>query len=156
MLCSWTLEKPLILSLIQNYSLNCGPMASLVLYGPGSKRTYPIAHMFVDGCSGVPQGSVLGPLLFLIYVNDIPNVTTFCRPYLFADDTKLLETIYHHTSSKHLQEDLDSLATWCSNWKLSLNCSKCAALQFTLSSSTPTTYLIDGPGADPDFRVRGC
>ena len=108
--------------------------------------------MFVDGCSsnilpvksGVPQGTVLGPLLFLIYVNDIPNVTTFCRPYLFADDTKLLETIYHHTSSKHLQEDLDSLATWCSNWKLSLNCSKCAALQFTLSSSTPTTYLIDG------------
>ena len=109
-------------------------------------------YPFVDGCSsnilpvksGVPQGSVLGPLLFLIYVNDIPNVTTFCRPYLFADDTKFLETIYHHTSSKHLQEDLDSLATWCSNWRLSLNCSKCAALQFTLSSSTPTTYLIDG------------
>ena len=44
MLFFWTLDKPLILSHIQNYSLNCGLMASLVLYGPGFKRTYPIAH----------------------------------------------------------------------------------------------------------------
>ena len=109
-------------------------------------------YVSVEGCSssvlpvrsGVPQGSVLGPLLFLIFVNDIPNATTSGQPYLFADDTKLLESICHPSSSTHLQQDLDSLAQWCTNWKLSINSSKCAALRFFLSSSTPPVYFIEG------------
>ena len=94
--------------------------------------------------SCVPQGSVLGALLFLIFVNDIPNATTFCQPYLFADDTKLLESICDSSSSTHLQQDLDSLIQWCAKWKLSINSSKCAALRFFLSSSTPPLYYIEG------------
>ena len=46
--------------------------------------------------SGIPQGSILGPLLFLIYVNDIPDIIKFCLLFLFADDTKCIKLSPHH------------------------------------------------------------
>ena len=111
----------------------------------------------VHGCSskslpvrsGVPQGSVLGPLLFLIYINDIPNVINFCNPYLFADDAKLIEAVCRHSvSSDHLQQDIASVESWCSVWKLSLNNAKCVSLRISLlsSGSTPPdpVYYING------------
>lgn len=106
----------------------------------------------IEGCSsdllpvqsGVPQGSVLGPLLFLLYVNDIPLATSFCSTYLFADDTKLLEAASRGTLSTHLQHDLDSLALWCSTWSMSLNTGKCASIRFSLRPTPITNYFING------------
>ena len=64
--------------------------------------------------SGDPQGSVLGGLLFLVYINDLPSVINSCSTYLFADDSKLLGIPHScSTSSKTL--------TWCHKWRLSLN-----------------------------------
>ena len=98
--------------------------------------------------SGVPQGSVLGPLLFLIYINDIPGVTNFCNSYLFADDAKLIEAVCRHSFTTHLQQDIASVESWCSTWKLSLNISKCASLRISLPSSKSTlpdpVYYING------------
>ena len=95
--------------------------------------------------SGVPQGSVLGPLLFLLYVNDIPTSISFSTSYnyLFADDTKFMEAVDQFSLSTHIQQDLDSLHTWCSEWKLSLNSKKCAAMRFSLTSSLPSTYTVN-------------
>ena len=94
--------------------------------------------------SGVPQGSVLGPLLFLVYINDLPEcVRSPAR--LFADDT----LIYHHIRSPEdvaaLQADLDSLMEWEERWGMSFNPSKCEVLHVTNKRNTiPSQYSLHG------------
>ena len=90
--------------------------------------------------SGVPQGSVLGPLLFLVYINDLPSVINSCSTYLFADDSKLLGS---STFMFHIQQDLDNLVSWCHKWRLSLNTTKCAVVRFTISSQSKACYYIE-------------
>ena len=81
--------------------------------------------------SGVPQGSILGPLLFLVYVNDIPLITTSSSVALFADDTKCCRAIRTTEDVKHLQCDLDGINEWCQMWRMNLNQSKCGLLSVT-------------------------
>ena len=83
--------------------------------------------------SGVPQGSILGPLLFLIYINDLPNVITNTACYMFADDTKFIKSISCFNDHLQFQQDIISVETWCQTWKLPLNFSKCNSLRFTLA-----------------------
>jgi len=94
--------------------------------------------------SGVPQGSVLGPLLFLIYINDIPDVISSCKIFLFADDAKLVKPITCSNDSLHLQNDLDALNGWSEQWKIFLNALKCALLHFSLKKQdSPVTYEVN-------------
>ena len=80
--------------------------------------------------SGVPQGSILGPLLFLVYVNDLPPVIQN-RIALFADDSKCSSVIESLQDCESLQKDLDSLHGWSDNWHLRFNTSKCDVLTVT-------------------------
>ena len=67
--------------------------------------------------SGVPQGSVLGPVLFLVYINDLPkSVKNSIR--LFADDTKIYRTVTTDSDCLSLQKDIDSIEEWASKWQL--------------------------------------
>ena len=69
--------------------------------------------------SGVPQGTVLGPLMFLIYINDIgENITSTLRP--FADDSLLYCAVEMPQDCQSLQDDLDKLTKWSCKWKISL------------------------------------
>ena len=77
--------------------------------------------------SGIPQGSVLGPLLFVIYINDLPGAVD-SNVYLFADDTKLLRKIETEADAKALQRDLDILESWSERWLLKFNADKCHVL----------------------------
>lgn len=75
--------------------------------------------------SGVPQGSVLGPTLFLIYINDLTDNIKNSQIYLFADDAK----IFNYSENSHLlQTDLDILHKWAQSWQLKINYDKCASL----------------------------
>ena len=99
--------------------------------------------------SGVPQGSILGPFLFLIYINDLPEHIEFASCYLlnFADDTKLLKAIKSESDEHILQRDVDTLDMWCKEWKLSLNANKSNTMRLTLSHRRDQQvhqYCIDG------------
>ena len=80
--------------------------------------------------SGVPQGSVLGPVLFLIFINDIPeNIRSSVR--LFADDCVLYRNIESPTDCQILKDDLNSLAQWEADWQMKFNVAKCHSMRVT-------------------------
>lgn len=94
--------------------------------------------------SGVPQGSVLGPILFLIYINDLPdNIVSQVR--LFADDTALYLTMEGADDSSVLQQDLDRLSMWETAWDMEFNPSKCQVVQVTGSRKPiSASYRLHG------------
>ena len=77
--------------------------------------------------SGIPQGSVLGPLLFVIYINDLPE-HVISQMYLFADDTKLMKKVRTRNDSVLLQNDMDGMQNWSNTWLLNFHPDKCHVL----------------------------
>ncbi|KAM7308390.1 hypothetical protein ISCGN_012024 [Ixodes scapularis] len=88
--------------------------------------------------SGVPQGSVLGPTLFLIYIDDVAKLLN-STPIMYADDLSLLQLICSDSSYQALQDDLDQCFRWSAENKLPFNCSKSVAMTFAISSKTSKT-----------------
>ena len=77
--------------------------------------------------SGVPQGSVIGPFLFLLYINDLPGkIKSNCQ--IFADDTKVYHPILSLVDAQELQDDLSNLIEWSKIWLLGFNQQKCKVL----------------------------
>ena len=80
--------------------------------------------------SGVPQGSVLGPVLFFIFINDLPeNIRSSVR--LFADDCVLYRNIESPMDCQILQDDLNSIAQWETDWQMKFNVAKCHSMRVT-------------------------
>ena len=79
---------------------------------------------WADVHSGIPQGSVLGPLMFIVYINDLPDVVNTAIK-LFADDTKIYTTT---DRSEELQQDLDNLQNWSNIWLLKFHPEKCGVM----------------------------
>ena len=82
-----------------------------------------------DVTSGIPQGSVLGPILFVLYINDLPEVVDdLSFVFLFADDTKIFRHIKSIDDVNTLQSDIQSLLEWSDNWLLKFHPDKCIAM----------------------------
>ena len=92
-----------------------------------------------DVTSGVPQGSVLGPVLFLLFIDDI-DAGLLSHILKFADDTKVFNTADHH---QDLQSDLLTLVDWSKKWQMEFNVSKCKVLHVG-ANNPKTQYLVDG------------
>jgi len=93
--------------------------------------------------SGVPQESVLGPLLFLLYVNDLPawiknNIK------MFADDTKIWSKISSDRDHYLLQENLDNIERWSQKWLMKLHPEKCKVMHVGHSYQTKSTVEDSG------------
>ena len=101
--------------------------------------------------SGVPQSSIVGPLLFVLYVNDVPNYIQYNSTIaLFADDSKLLKPILNSTSSYNLQSDLDCLHSWSLDWGMAFNKSKCKVINISRKKTLirEAAYTMDNQSLD--------
>ena len=95
--------------------------------------------------SGVPQGTVMGPMLFLIFINDIAcNISSTVR--LFADDCLLYKEIVSKADTTTLQQDLTELVEWSKTWGMAFNISKCNVLSVTNATKhkIEANYEMDG------------
>ena len=135
-------------------------LAKLSYYGIGGSTFNWIAaflhertqRVVLNGCksksatviSGVPQGTVLGPLLFLIYINDIvANIKSEIR--LFADDCILYRKIATAHDCQILQQDMDSLFQWSKTWQMEFNVSKCNVMSISRAKKRcDTSYSLGG------------
>jgi hypothetical protein len=96
--------------------------------------------------AGVPQGSILGPLLFLVFINDI-TTNIECDIHLFADDTSLMDVIDNYiVSYAKLNRDLNRLSNWASKWMVTFNANKTVYLQVTRKHN---------PAPKPILRLNG-
>ena len=109
---------------------------------------------WVEVISGVPQGSVLGPILFLIFINDVAEILdnqTSCS--LFADDLKIYSAVDVNTGHFSLQNSLDRLVQWCCKWQMAINVSKTFVLHF--GKSNPCyDYRLNGIAIRSVFDAR--
>ena len=94
----------------------------------GQSTSLRSSHCFIRQISGVPQGSVLRPILFLIFINDIPDNIKHC---LFADHCVLYRNMHSLQDCLILQEDLDSLALWEADCQMKFNVAKCHSMRVT-------------------------
>ena len=111
-----------------------------------------------DVTSGVPQGSILGPLLFLLFINDMPSVAQSCSIALFADDCKIFKSINSSHDCELLQSDLTKLLIWSKKWGMQFNGSKCKILSITRSRNPVNfSYDLDGTILEPvgEFKDLG-
>lgn len=86
-------------------------------------------HKFIS--SGVPQGSILGPLLFVIFINDVHTCFKYCNFLLYADDLKIYHTIEDLNDYIFFQRDLDTFHNYCTANKLQLSINKCKSISYT-------------------------
>ena len=120
--------RPYLLSRKQYVSVNC------------------CQSSFLPVLPDVSQGSILGPLLFIIYVNDLPSLVQLSNVLLFADDTKCYKSFSSVSDSSLLQSDLDLLSDWCSDWNLRFNATKYNLLHFHMKSTSiiSSNYCVSG------------
>jgi hypothetical protein len=94
---------------------------------------------WVGVTSGVPQGSVLGPLLFVVFINDLPdNLSSLVK--LYADDSKLIGIVDDIEGRLRLQADLELVVEWCERWGMRLNAEKCKVMHLGTVEIRPAGY----------------
>lgn len=156
------ISHPLLLFKLQHHYGLTGPLLNWFSdYLCGCKQRVLIegkASEWDDVKSGVPQGSILGPFLFLLFINDLPSSVHFSDVALFADDCKLFREILSVRDCELLQDDLDALHEWSRKWNMSFNPLKCKVLSISRSHNHINyDYNVDGTVLESvgDFKDIG-
>ena len=114
--------------------------------------------------SGVPQGSCLGPTLFIIFISCIDNAVDTVMGFIskFADDTKVGRVVENDNDREKLQEDLDKLLEWSEEWQMEFNAGKCKVLHFgsknpqysyTMGGHAPAGTVLEAVEEEKDVTV---
>ena len=130
-----------LLKWIENFLI--GTQQKVILNGSSSKWNYVT--------SGVPQGSVLGPLLFILYVNDITD-GLHSTLEMFADHSKLYRIIWNPCDSEALQQDLNHISNWSKLWLLNFNTTKCSVMH--LGRNAKATYTLFNLATNSNTLLR--
>ena len=96
--------------------------------------------------SGTPQDSVLGPILLVIFINDMPGIVEGFYQ-LFADDAKVFRSVCSSEDNRKLQCDLDKLSDWAEKWQLYFNTDKCKSLHIGRTNKRQV-YQMNGNSLD--------
>ena len=141
-----SVNHSLLLSKLKNFGLSRIMLNWLGFYLIGRTSVVRLKGNLSDPFvvnSGVPQGSHLGPFLFLLFINDISSKLQFSRILIFADDIKLFNQINSPRDQSRLQTDLDTIVQWAEVNDLRLNIDKCSFISFRRGYCFQTSYLIN-------------
>ena len=104
--------------------------------------------------SGVPQGSVMGPILFSLYINDLAN-NTKSTVRLFADDCVCYRTVKSDKDRHELQQDIDNIAEWARTWSMRFQPTKCNTMAITNKKKPiSNNYTLEGVKMDPVDQIK--
>ena len=114
------------------------------------QKSYPVKVL-----SGIPQGSVLGPILFVLYINDLPD-SVLSDILLFADDTKIFRPVRNKEDATGIQNDIIRLQDWSNKWLLKFNIDKCHVLTLGKFEDIRYTqrYKLDGEELEHVFDEK--
>lgn len=134
-----------LLTLLANY---LSGRQQYVQYGHSKSNSYSVL-------SGIGQGSNLGPLLFLILINDLPACIRHSTCLMYADDVKLALPVTNNHDCAKLQEDISSICAWSKRNKLSLNEKKCSVMSYTRAyQPLRYNYMLENTPLQPASSVR--
>ena len=123
----------LLRKLRQKFKIDGRMLKFLCNYLRDRKQRVSLNNIFSDTLavqSGVPQGSILGPLLFVLFINDIyENLSVETKASLYADDTKIWRQMNTYSDCYALQHDINMLEDWCTHNKMKFHPDKCKVLQ---------------------------
>ena len=103
--------------------------------------------------SGVPQGSVLGPVFFMLYINDLPLVVSQCYVRIYADDTRLFRRVSDDNDFQLLCDDLNNVSRWANTWQLNISFPKCNVVHLGAKNAR-NNYVIDGVNIVPTDMIK--
>lgn len=139
-------DHAILLSKLSSFGLSTSMINWFSSYLRDRTQVVVIGGFKSDGfipTSGVPQGSILGPLLFIMFINDLLSSLSACSG--FADDLKLFRSISSSYDCQLLQDDLGTVVNWCRRNNMILNTKKCAVMSISHSrDKTMFQYTIDG------------
>ena len=151
-----------LLSKLHSYGLRDPPIGWLKSFLIGRRQrvcVHETVFSWHNVKSVIPQGSVHGPVLFLLYVNDLPDAVA-SDVYMSADDTKIYRPMTSHEDTTILQNDLDCLQSWSAKWLLNLNLHKCKVMSITKSTAcnhdTADYYLKNQSSMSSSTSILRC
>lgn len=141
------IDIPLLIFKLQKIGMEPGLLSWIQSYLSHGKQIVRFQNKLsapISVTSGVPQGSHLGPLLFILYVNDISFLLRKIKFLIYADDMKLFMEVSNSSEAEEFQNDINLFFTWCQKSLLQLNIKKCNSIAFSRKYVTPPIEVFLG------------